>query len=285
MGKYERDARRLLEDTLAARGEHCGGIHCVSRMRFVTQRPRQGGRCQDRALKSAKGTFTRARPSSRSSSATRSAISTMTLLPSPASTVSQGGCQGAAKQNQKRAAKGHKVCWPRSSPADPCHHYRRSDFGFRSCIDSIYFFNNGTQTCDISQFWSGVDSFLWLISEMRSTCCRSASAGPSPKDGHDPEPGHRPRPDLVSGQLLNAYAVASTAAADIPRSGISASSINMIGYQAQVAPCHVAAFTLVYLEKFFRRSAAGRLDDRCLPFCSLVLSVIVARHPWPHRLG
>ena len=38
--------------------------------------------------------------------------------------------------------------------------------GFRNCIDSIYFFNNGTQTlCDISQFWSGVDSFLWLIGE------------------------------------------------------------------------------------------------------------------------
>ena len=50
--------------------------------------------------------------------------------------------------------------------------------GFRNCIDSIYFFNNGTQTlCDISQFWSGVDSFLWLIGEASSICCRSASAG------------------------------------------------------------------------------------------------------------
>ena len=38
--------------------------------------------------------------------------------------------------------------------------------GFRNCIDSIYLFGNGTQTlCDISQFWSGVDSFLWLVGE------------------------------------------------------------------------------------------------------------------------
>lgn len=38
--------------------------------------------------------------------------------------------------------------------------------GFRNCIDSLYLFENGTKTlCDLSQFWTGVDSFLWLIGE------------------------------------------------------------------------------------------------------------------------
>ncbi len=33
-------------------------------------------------------------------------------------------------------------------------------------IDSIAFFENGTKTLvEISQFWAGVDSFLWLIGE------------------------------------------------------------------------------------------------------------------------
>ena len=38
--------------------------------------------------------------------------------------------------------------------------------GFRNCIDAIEFFENGTKTLvEISQFWAGVDSFLWLIGE------------------------------------------------------------------------------------------------------------------------
>ena len=91
--------------------------------------------------------------------------------------------------------------------------------GFRNCIDSIYFFENGTKTlCDISQFWSGVDSFLWLIGEaifhMLPVCiCWSVTK----KMGTTQSLGIVLGLTLVSGQLLNAYGVASTAAADIPK--------------------------------------------------------------------
>ena len=81
---------------------------------------------------------------------------------------------------------------------------------------------------------------------------------------------------LVSGQLLNAYAVASTAAADIPKWDFGFFTINMIGYQAQVIPAMLAAFTLVYLEKFFRKICPPVISMIVVPFCSLVLSVIVA---------
>lgn len=38
--------------------------------------------------------------------------------------------------------------------------------GFRNVIGEINFFNNGTQSlADISQFWSGMYNFLWLIGE------------------------------------------------------------------------------------------------------------------------
>ena len=53
---------------------------------------------------------------------------------------------------------------------------------------------------------------------------------------------------LVSGQLLNAYSVASTAAADIPVWNFGFTQVQMIGYQAQIIPAILAAFTLVYLE-------------------------------------
>ena len=50
----------------------------------------------------------------------------------------------------------------------------------------------------------------------------------------------------------------------------------MIGYQAQVIPAILAAFTLVYLEKFFRKICPAVVSMIFVPFCSLLLSVIAA---------
>ena len=150
--------------------------------------------------------------------------------------------------------------------------------GFRNCIDSIYFFENGTKTlCNISQFWSGVDSFLWLIGEaifhMLPVCiCWSVTK----KMGTTQSLGIVLGLTLVSGQLLNAYGVASTAAADIPKWDFGFFTVNMIGYQAQVIPAILAAFTLVYLERFFRKICPAVISMIVVPFCSLVLSVIIA---------
>lgn len=79
---------------------------------------------------------------------------------------------------------------------------------------------------------------------------------------------------LVSGQLLNAYAVAGTAAADIPKWDFGFVQVNMIGYQAQVIPAILAAFTLVYLEKFFRKITPQVISMIVVPFCSLLLSIM-----------
>ncbi len=81
---------------------------------------------------------------------------------------------------------------------------------------------------------------------------------------------------LVSGQLLNAYSVASTAAADIPVWNFGYFQIKMIGYQAQVIPAVLAAFTLVYLEKFFRKITPQVISMIVVPFCSLLLAVIAS---------
>jgi len=81
---------------------------------------------------------------------------------------------------------------------------------------------------------------------------------------------------LVSGQLLNAYAVAGTAAADIPKWDFGFVKVNMIGYQAQVLPAILAAFVLAYLEKFFRKITPQVISMVVVPFCSLVLAVMAA---------
>jgi PTS system trehalose-specific IIC component len=81
---------------------------------------------------------------------------------------------------------------------------------------------------------------------------------------------------LISGQLLNAYSVATTAAADIPFWDFAFFKIDMIGYQAQVIPAILAAFALVYLEKFFRKITPQVVSMIVVPFCSLLLAVVAA---------
>lgn len=50
----------------------------------------------------------------------------------------------------------------------------------------------------------------------------------------------------------------------------------MIGYQAQVIPAMLAGFTLVYLEKFFRKISPSYISMITVPFFSLLLAVTLA---------
>ena len=79
---------------------------------------------------------------------------------------------------------------------------------------------------------------------------------------------------LVSGQLLNAYGVVG--ATEIPQWNFGFVQVDMIGYQAQVIPAILAAFTLVFLEKFFTKICPSVISMIVVPFCSLVLSVMAA---------
>ena len=150
--------------------------------------------------------------------------------------------------------------------------------GFRNCIDQLYLFENGTKTLvEISQFWMGMDKFLWLIGEavfhmLPVGICWSVTK----KMGTTQMLGIVLGLTLVSGQLLNAYAVAGTPPDQIPVWDFGSFSIHMIGYQAQVLPAILAALTLVFLEKFFRRITPQVVSMIVVPFCSLVLAVIAA---------
>ena len=80
----------------------------------------------------------------------------------------------------------------------------------------------------------------------------------------------------MSGQLLNAYAVATTPVDRIPHWDFGYFTVDMIGYQAQVLPAILAALTLVYLERFFKRLVPTVVQMIVVPFCSLVLAVCAA---------
>lgn len=200
--------------------------------------------------------------------------------------TSVAGIEGVSKESVKQAAKKNQNVLQRVitalaeifAPLIPAIITGGLILGFRNCIDSMYLFENGTKTlCDISQFWAGIDSFLWLIGEavfhmLPVGICWSVTK----KMGTTQMLGIVLGLTLVSGQLLNAYAVATTAAADIPVWDFGYFKVNMIGYQAQVLPAILAAFTLVYLEKFFRKITPQVVSMIVVPFCSLLLAVIAA---------
>lgn len=79
---------------------------------------------------------------------------------------------------------------------------------------------------------------------------------------------------LVSPQLLNAYAVSG--ATDIPFWDFGFAKIDMIGYQAQVIPAILAGFTLVYLERFWKKVIPSVVQLVVVPFLALVPAVLIA---------
>ena len=124
---------------------------------------------------------------------------------------------------------------------------------------------------------SGVDSFLWLIGEAIFHYLPVAITWSiTRKMGTSQVLGIILGITLVSPQLLNAYAVASTPVADIPVWNFGFATVRMIGYQAQVIPAIMAGFILVYLERFFQKITPAIVSIIVVPFCSIVLAVLIA---------
>ena len=275
MGKYQQDAAQLLQ--LVGGKENIAAVsHCVTRMRFVLNDPAKADVKGIEAMKVAKGTFTQA---GQFQVIIGNAVSDFYN-----DFVAVAGVEGVSKDQVKKAAQQNQTTLQRImaalaeifAPLIPALITGGLILGFRNCIDSMYLFENGTKTlCDLSQFWAGLDSFLWLIGEavfhmLPVGICWSVTK----KMGTTQMLGIVLGLTLVSGQLLNAYSVAT--AETIPYWDFGAFRINMIGYQAQVIPAILAAFTLVYLEKFFRKVTPQVVSMIVVPFCSLLLSVIAA---------
>ena len=254
MGKYTQDAQQLLR--LIGGKENIAAVsHCVTRMRFVLNDPSKADVEAIEAMKVVKGSFTQAGQFQVIIGNAVADFYNDFVKVAGVEGVSKDAVKQAAKKNQNVLQKVIAALAEIFAPLIPAIITGGLILGFRNCIDSIYFFENGTKTlCDISQFWSGMDSFLWLIGEaifhmLPVGICWSVTK----KMGTTEMLGIVLGLTLVSGQLLNAYSVAGTAAADIPKWDFGFVKVNMIGYQAQVLPAIMAAFVLVYLERFFRK--------------------------------
>lgn len=277
MGKYTEDAKELLR-YVGGKENIAAVSHCMTRMRFVLNEPKKADIGKIEAMKAVKGSFTQ--------TGQFQVIIGNTVAEFYNDFIAVSGIEGVSKDAVKHAAKKNQTVLQRVvaalaeifAPLIPAIITGGLILGFRNCIDSLYLFGGGTKTlCEISQFWAGIDSFLWLIGEavfhmLPVGICWSVTK----KMGTTQMLGIVLGLTLVSGQLLNAYAVAGTAAGDIPVWDFGFFSIRMIGYQGQVIPAVLAAFTLVYLEKFFRKVTPQVVSMIVVPFCSLLLAVMAA---------
>ena len=277
MAKYQNEVRELL-DAIGGKSNISAVSHCMTRMRFVLADEKKADVKTIEKIRCVKGTFTQAGQF-------------QVIIGNDVSTfynefTACAGIEGVSKDAAKEAAKSNQTWLQKMmsnlgeifAPIIPALICGGLVLGFRNVIDSIAFFENGTKTLvEISQFWAGVDSFLWLIGEAVFWLLPVGIVWSiTKKMGTTQILGIVLGLTLVSSQLLNGFNVATTPADQIPVWDFGFAQVRMIGYQGQVIAAMMAGFVLVYLEKFFRKICPAVISMIVVPFCSLVPAVFVA---------
>ena len=275
MGKFSNDARQLLE-YVGGKENIAAVSHCATRMRFVLRDTKKADVKKIEEMKVVKGTFTQAGQF-------------QVIIGNEVSTfyndfMEVSGIDGVSKEEVKAAAKNNMNFLQRLlanlaeifAPLIPALVVGGLILGFRNVIGDIKLLEGGTKTLtQVSQFWSGVHSFLWLIGEAIFFFLPvGITWSISKKMGTTQILGIVLGITLVSPQLLNAYAVAG--AKEIPVWNFGFAKVQMIGYQAQVIPAMLAGFLLAILEKNVRRIVPEYISMILVPFLALVPTVLIA---------
>lgn len=275
MGKYVEEAKELL-DLVGGKENIAAVSHCVTRLRFVLNDPSKADIQKIEAMKVVKGSFTQSGQFQIIIGNNVSQVYNDFVEVSGVEGVSKDSLKQTAKQNQNPLQRLVTVLAEIFAPLIPAIITGGLILGFRNVIGELYLFENGTKSLVmLSPFWSGVNHFLWLIGEavfhmLPVGICWSVTK----KMGTTQMLGIILGLTLVSGQLLNAYGVAG--AETIPVWDFGFIKVNMIGYQAQVLPAIMAAFTLVYIEKFLQKITPQVISMIVVPFFSILLSVMAA---------
>ena len=277
MGKYENDAKRLL-DLIGGKENIQAVSHCMTRMRFVLVDPKKADEKAIEELPSVKGTFTQAGQYQVIIGNDVSVFYNEFTSYAGIEGVSKDAVKAAAKTNQNPLQKIMGTLGEIFAPLIPALICGGLVLGFRNVIGEINFFNNNTQSlADISQFWAGTYNFLWLIGEAVFHLLPVGIVWSiTKKMGTTQILGIILGLTLVSSQLLNGFSVSSTPAGEIPVWDFGFAQVEMIGYQGQVIAAMMAGFVLVYLEKFFKKICPEVISMIVVPFCSLVPAVIIA---------
>ncbi|WP_273450332.1 PTS system trehalose-specific EIIBC component [Streptococcus ferus] len=297
MGKFEKDAK----DLLAAVGgkENVSAVsHCATRMRFVLKDTKKADVKTIDKIPAVKGTFTNA-------GQFQVIIGNdVPIFYNDFSAVS--GIEGVSKEAAKSAAKSNQNPIQRVmtmlaeifTPIIPAIIVGGLILGFRNLLGEVQIEWLGRNIIDgvkqvmpdgspkyntivdVSPFWSGVNHFLWLPGEaIFHFLPVGITWSVTRKMGTTQILGIVLGICLVSPQLLNAYSVSSTSAAEIAKDWVwdfGFFTVNRIGYQAQVIPALLAGLSLSYLEIFWRKHIPEVVSMILVPFLSLIPALILA---------
>lgn len=287
MGKYTEDAGRLL-DLVGGKENISAVTHCMTRMRFVLVDPGKADVEAIEELPSAKGTFTQA--------GQFQVIIGNDVADFYQEFTAISGIEGVSKEAAKEAAGANQNPLQRAmgilgeifAPIIPALICGGLILGFRNIIGEVNFFTDagafdlqhGTKSiADMWTFWNGMYNFLWVIGEavfhmLPVGICWSVTR----KMGTTQILGIVLGLTLVSPQLLNGFSVATATAEDIAAHTYDFGFYSFLGtgYQGQVIASLMAAFVLVWLEKFFTRVTPEVVRMIVVPFMSLVPAVFIA---------
>ena len=195
--------------------------------------------------------------------------------------VSKEAAKSAAKSNQNPVQRVMTTLAEIFTPIIPALIVGGLILGFRNVLEGVHWsMLDGKTITEVSQFWSGVNHFLWLPGEaIFQFLPVGITWSVSRKMGTSQILGIVLGICLVSPQLLNAYSVASTPASEIAKDWVwdfGFFTVNRIGYQAQVIPALLAGLSLSYLEIFWRKHVPEVVSMIFVPFLSLIPALILA---------
>lgn len=276
MAKYQADAEKLLKE-IGGKENIAAVSHCATRMRFVLNDPKKANEEAIEDIPSVKGMFTNAGQFQVIIGNDVSIFYNDFVAVSGVEGVSKEQSKVVAKQNLHPVQRAIAVLAEIFTPLIPAIIVGGLILGFRNVLEGIQFESLGGTIVEHSQFWNGVNGFLWLPGEaIFHFLPVGITWSIAKKMGTTQILGIVLGITLVSPQLLNAYSVASTAAADIPFWDFGFAQVDMIGYQAQVIPAMLAGFMLAYLEIFFRKYIPQSISMIFVPLFSLLPTVLAA---------
>lgn len=280
MGKFEKEAKDLL-DAIGGKENVTAVSHCATRMRFVLGDDKKANVKAIEAIPVVKGTFTNA-------GQFQVIIGNdVPIFYNDFTAVS--GIEGVSKEAAKSAAKSKQNPLQRVmatlaeifTPIIPALIVGGLILGFRNVLEGVHWsMLDGKTITEVSKFWSGINHFLWLPGEaIFQFLPVGITWSVSRKMGTSQILGIVLGICLVSPQLLNAYSVASTPAAEIAEDWVwdfGFFTVNRVGYQAQVIPALLAGLSLSYLEIFWRKHIPEVVSMIFVPFLSLIPALILA---------
>lgn len=280
MAKFEQDAKRLLE-AVGGKDNITAVTHCATRMRFVLKDEKAADVAAIENLSSVKGTFTNAGQFQVIIGNDVPTFYNDFTAVSGVEGVSKEAAKSAAKSNQNAIQRVMTMLAEIFTPILPAIIVGGLILGFRNILEGVQFSAlDGKTIVEVSQFWNGVNHFLWLPGEaIFHFLPVGITWSVTRKMGTSQILGIVLGICLVSPQLLNAYAVPGTDAAVIAEEWVwnfGGFTINRIGYQAQVLPALFAGLSLSYLEIFWRKRIPEVISMIFVPFLSLLPALVLA---------